>query len=286
VNIVSKLLLVVGIIVGASLALAVGITTYVFSTLSAHGVNPGTSYDDDYEYQYSEAFSESFDATGKTSFVLTNPVGKIQIIGWNENHIEINGTRNGQSQSSIDKTVINTETSGQTISVTVDDRDGTNLHRWSVDFEVFVPQSMNVEVDHGVGTLRIEQFTAIERLEIDMGVGKIEIVEVTAESMAVEVGAGDLFVDSASATDSNINLGVGNVNYRISRDADVSINLQVGIGELDISGYSFPNVYIQEHSFMSRSAEIELGNGTERLMIEVGIGNLELKILESESGSL
>ena len=58
--------------------------------------------------------------------------------------------------------------------------------------------------------------------------------------------------------------------------------MSVGVGDLEIEGYAFPGVYIQERGFMSRSAEIELGDGSDSLSIDVGMGQITFRIEDDD----
>ena len=68
------------------------------------------------------------------------------------------------------------------------------------------------------------------------------------------------------------------MEFRTYTSSSYDVDASVGLGELDIDGYGIPGLQIERKGFMSRDAKLKLGEGENRLTLEVGMGDLQLKI--------
>ena len=92
-------------------------------------------------------------------------------------------------------------------------------------------------------------------IEVDLGVGKLEIFDVEA----------DLRVD----------LGVGGVEISMSREAIASVDIEVGIGDAELH----PRVdHVDRSGFLGSDLSWRGGSGESEIVIEVGVGDVEIEL--------
>ena len=277
-NIIGKLLIAIGVIVGISVAFALGVATFVLGTLSTHGVHPGTSYVDDYDYEQSETILETLDASQKSLLIIDNPIGKITIRGWDNDNAEISIEKRGSSKKDLDEIKVEVIEAEDRIIIDVEHEKEVNMFEWAVDVKVQIPRHMNLNIDHSVGALRIENFDQSESITIDLGVGEAQLINLHAENISVDVGVGGIFIDNVIAENTSIDVGIGDIEFRTPFSSDYYVNASVGMGELSIEGYGIPGLQIERKGFMSRDAELKLGEGSNRLTLQVGMGDLQVRV--------
>ena len=57
------------------------------------------------------------------------------------------------------------------IMVDIEHEKKVNMLEWSADVVIQLPRELNLSIDQGVGTLRIEDIGWTESISIDLGVG-------------------------------------------------------------------------------------------------------------------
>jgi hypothetical protein len=92
-------------------------------------------------------------------------------------------------------------------------------------------------------------------IEIDLGVGELEIFEVEA--------------------DLRIDLGVGEVEISMPREAIASVEVEVGIGDAELH----PRVdHVDRSGFLGSDLSWRGGSGDSEIVIEVGVGDVEIEL--------
>ena len=279
-----KILIGIGIIIGITLVIALGITAFVFGELKDHGV-PFGSYNSNHEYEYSETTAQTIDASGKEILAITNSIGDISIVGWAENFIELQMTKNADSKSAFDQLNIEVLTSdAKRISIVTDrDEDVHGLDK-RVDYALKVPNTLEIIIKHGVGELRLNDLKTSRSITVDFGVGDFEMVDVeAADQITLDIGVGDVFIKNLIGPNISIKLGMGNLDINLASGAPYQLSAQVGVGDLSLSGFEFmPGVKLERHGFLSRNADILFGDGSQQLTLEVGMGDLSIEIFEKD----
>lgn len=124
-------------------------------------------------------------------------------------------------------------------------------HKASI--HITVPQDFtagDIELDGGVGNIELEQLTT-EHLDIDAGVGDIKGFQVTASSADIDGGTGNIKFTSSVFGNTEIDSGVGNVTFNGTLQGHTSIDCGVGNTELSLSD-------VRENYYLS----LEKGLGT------------------------
>lgn len=107
----------------------------------------------------------------------------------------------------------------------------------NASIHITVPQDFSakkVELDGGVGNIDLENLTA-DHLDIDAGVGDIKGFQITASSADIDGGTGNIKFTSSAFGNTEIDSGVGNVIFSGTLQGHASIDCGVGNTELSLS---------------------------------------------------
>jgi lia operon protein LiaG len=128
---------------------------------------------------------------------------------------------------------------------------------------LFDTGSGDVTLDHAEG----------RSLKIDTGSGNADATAVKADDLIIDTGSGDVTLELlAGGGKINIDTGSGGVNLTLPADYGADVVLDTGSGEIDLGGISVTVRKIAEDHLEGR-----IGNGTGRLHVETGSGDVRLK---------
>lgn len=139
---------------------------------------------------------------------------------------------------------------------------------------ITVPQDFTakkIELDGGVGNIDLENLAA-EHLDIDAGVGDIKGFQVKASSVDIDGGVGNINFTDSSFDKATIDSGVGNTKLSLSAPMDsYRLSLEKGLGTIKLNGniLKFDDTY-NENPKAPYSLEI---NG--------GVGNITINFADS-----
>lgn len=91
-----------------------------------------------------------------------------------------------------------------------------------------------IELDGGVGNIELENVTT-ESLDIDAGVGNIKGFQITADTADIDAGTGDIKFTSSSFGNTEIDCGVGNLTFFGTFHGHTSISCGVGNTNISLS---------------------------------------------------
>lgn len=122
----------------------------------------------------------------------------------------------------------------------------------------------------GAGEAEIKNLTANSRADIDGGAGELEINGGCLHNLELDMGVGELSLKSRIEGKSSLNYGIGETTLTLlgSRE-DYQIELDKGIGEARLEGEIMRDDSVY-------------GAGENRIEIDGGIGELNIKFLENE----
>ena len=122
----------------------------------------------------------------------------------------------------------------------------------------------------GAGEAEIKNLTANSRADIDGGAGELEINGGCLHNLELDMGVGELSLKSRIEGKSSLNYGIGETTLTLlgSRE-DYQIELDKGIGEARLEGESMRDDSVY-------------GAGENRIEIDGGIGEINIKFLENE----
>ena len=154
------------------------------------------------------------------------------------------------------------------------------------DLIVYIPEGLElekVEINAGVGKIDIENLTA-KKLSFELGAGETEVKNLTVSNeCSIEGGAGRVNILGGTIKDLDLDMGIGEINLtsKLTGKADIdagvgnlNINLQgdketykikanKGIGTIKIDGKDISNSEI-------------CGNGENYIEVDGGIGNIDI----------
>ena len=110
-------------------------------------------------------------------------------------------------------------------------------------------------------------------MKIDTGSGNADATAVKADDLVIDTGSGDVTLELLSGGGSiDIDTGSGEVNLTLPADYGADVVLDTGSGDIDLGGISVTVRKIAEDHVEGR-----IGNGTGRLHVETGSGDVRLK---------
>lgn len=121
----------------------------------------------------------------------------------------------------------------------------------------------------GAGDVEFGRLTVRNEADIEGGAGKITVLDGSIAELELEMGMGELNFTAALTGESDIKLGVGNADITLlGSRADYTLDIEKGLGSVSIDETT---VLESHHS----------GNGTNRVEIEGGIGNIRIVFQEA-----
>lgn len=159
---------------------------------------------------------------------------------------------------------------------------------------LYIPENADldkVEIDMGAGYVNVNDLNT-EDLSIDLGAGEFEGSKINAKDAKLSVGAGHLIIDEFVSDTVKMDCGTGKMEVygNVQGDAD----LDCGIGNIVLSvansetNYNFDidcgigNVSVGDQSIGGLASEKTIDNNASSTMkIDCGIGNVEINFDET-----
>jgi len=153
---------------------------------------------------------------------------------------------------------------------------------WRIDYDLIVPPGTPLELDVGVGDVRIED--AAGSCEARTGVGDIEIGNASGESLTVSVGVGSLTIGELRSPEASLAVETGSVDLRLAKDANANLVASVGLGNIEICGFAQSSTTAR--GTLGRDIEGTLGSGAAEQQVTVRVGVGEIRIGASGDGAI
>lgn len=132
-------------------------------------------------------------------------------------------------------------------------------------------QAEKMEMELGAGEAQI-QTVDVEKAEIGIGAGELSLNSLTAEKASLQVGTGTLEVKSFAGGDLDLQCGVGSLAINVQgKEKDYNYTMSCGIGNIELNG--------RTHSGLGREETIN-NNASKKINMECGIGDITLKMIE------
>ena len=159
----------------------------------------------------------------------------------------------------------------------VDLRDATGdvqLETGSGDLTVSGVQGARLRLETGSGNVTLSNGKATD-LHIETGSGDVEATGSSGDQVSFETGSGDVNVALVTAFKSlRIETGSGDVTVKVPSTLGAEVDLDTGSGDIDLGGLTL-QVRRIEHDHVTG----KLGDGSARLSVETGSGNVRLQKL-------
>ena len=113
-------------------------------------------------------------------------------------------------------------------------------------------------------TLYVPDNIIFDKVVINMGVGELEVDDVSLNNAEFKLGVGEANIRFNLSGNTKIDCGVGEVNLDLSyKEEDYTFKLDKGIGEINVNNKSYGNT--------------TFGNGKNYIDIDGGIGEINIK---------
>lgn len=176
---------------------------------------------------------QTVDASMLTSVRLEISVGELEIETYDGDEIQLEidleAKRSWLSwrRRDIEDVELEVRESGSHVYLAIDERDIEQHWR------IRMPAKLALEIDVGVGEIRIDDFS--NNLEMEVGVGsvRIEVADTDYRSIHVEAGVGDASIRGFSnRADNERNFISADAYYQGS--GDNKIEIEVGVGDVEV----------------------------------------------------
>ena len=178
-------------------------------------------------------------ATGVARIVLEVGVGDVEVIadesGRITAHVEVSAGKDWRSTArtrrKLEEATLQSEMKGDALHLRISERDDDG-HSFGEDWTLHVPPGVAIEIEQGVGDLRILDIAAA--IEIELGVGDVRIEGEHAAFGHIEgqCGVGDVSL----RTPKERTEGDGFIAHTLEAQGPgkAAIDVQVGVGDVDI----------------------------------------------------
>lgn len=103
----------------------------------------------------------------------------------------------------------------------------------------------SLDIDDGIGTTTVKDITLKNDLEIEGGVGNIDVSEVTAKNVEVNGGVGNIKLSDIKAKSIDLENGIGNITIKDSQTDNLYTSK--GLGQLSIENVDTKHPIIEEN---------------------------------------
>ncbi len=255
----------------------------------------------------STAQSFEFSVTQAPTIVVRNPIGSVIAQPGAAGQVAIQAIKSvtgfllgGNGLDMLEKVTVETEQSGDTITVTVKHpKQFFSTKAVSVRLELAVPEGARLDLRVDAGNIELRGGGGVTTARVDAGNVKAEgytfvggsrvVVDAGNANLNAALGEGaslDLHVDAGNATlqgalgpgaTLDISVDAGNVRLRLPRETATNLDAAVDMGSIKISGWDVP----MKHELVSHKARGPLGpNPNGRLRVKVDAGTFVLAPLE------
>lgn len=129
----------------------------------------------------------------------------------------------------------------------------------------------NVEFNFGAGNVNMQNISVKNNAKIECGAGQAIIKNSELANADIEAGVGKLVYSGDLTGNTQIDCGVGDVELELTGDAEkYAIHTEKGIGDIKINDSSVAN-------------DSTIGKGENKINIEGGVGNVDIKMSKTES---
>ena len=136
------------------------------------------------------------------------------------------------------------------------------------DFTIDALFAKRLSLSLGAGKVTINDLRITERAEVEGGAGELAIMGGSIRDLSLEMGVGDAEITAAMLGNCDIEFGIGDARLDlIGSEDDYTLEVSRGIGNVEIDGTKV-------------SGNSRVGNGTSRLDIECGIGNVVISFVK------
>lgn len=187
-----------------------------------------------------ETISTELPVEQPASLTSNNRVGDISISAGDTDAIRVQATKEARAfigawaQDTLDSIDVRAEGSGNAARITVDVPTDLRLRSARVDFEIVVPQNMNLDIVNNVGEISVLGTTGSLRLRSN--VGDIDLLDITVrDEYDVEADVGDIEFEGQLPEDAGTTMlrtNVGEINVSLPEDSSFMLDAETSVGDI------------------------------------------------------
>jgi hypothetical protein len=244
--------------------------------------------------EFTKKMNKSFDVNKNATLILKNKFGKIHCSNWDKNviaiEVEIKVEASNQDKANRYFDRIKVEISGsnsQVSAITSFDDDlfkKNSNNEISIDFNVSMPASVNLEVDHKFGDLIVGVVSGSSEIELSYGSLDIRRLEGNSNILDIKFSEGKIaYVKNAELELQYSELDIDEAG---SMNAESKFS-EFQLGKVDVltldSGYDEDYIgFVRDLDLEAGFSDVEVRNLTERIVADLDYG--ELKVKEVDAG--
>lgn len=152
---------------------------------------------------------------------------------------------------------------------------GTVFEKVDIDsgagrFEIVSLSCASFDLDLGAGETVIDSLTVSEQADIDGGAGALTMKNVDICGIDLDMGVGALAFDGILRGRGDISLGVGEAVFALHGEKEgYTLDLEKGIGEITVDG--------------SKVGNSKIGGGSDIVKIEGGVGSISINFADKDN---
>ena len=229
-------------------------------------------------YPYNQTAQSSIDVAGKTALVIRNPIGNITVVSaaavqtGASRRVELIAVKQAKSREVLAALAVTIADTGTAIEIR-SDGPKDSIGGWSVDYFVKAPAGIALQTEQGVGNLTLADCAG--SVSAKLGVGHVQMERTVATAVQIEVGVGDVNLLSLSSATTAVSLGTGKLEVTLRPDVSLTAKASTGVGEISIG--QFPLMQLVERGFIGHETDVVLGSGAATLTATVGIGEIRIR---------
>lgn len=135
-----------------------------------------------------------------------------------------------------------------------------------------------VNFETGAGTIKAGFLEAKESARLEVGAGKMELLDLQTKNAKVECGVGAFSMNGKVETDLKVECGVGECEINLAgRETDYNYNVSCGIGKVRVNGTNLSGVggkHRQENPDAAGRIDVSCGLG--RVVLQISETSLSL----------
>ncbi len=174
----------------------------------------------------------------KVQFSLNNPVGTIQIDGWNRPSVEVAGDKTGPSRAAAEAIAIDIVQTGSAIAVRTHYPGG--IQQGGATYVVHVPADTPLDVQGSAGTLRIEGMRSDVKAAMQAGTISVAMARLTGTQrvdLRGTTGTVQLLIPHTSNATIDAQTSLGKASLRVPQrigDGSARVTLRTTIGTASV----------------------------------------------------
>lgn len=136
--------------------------------------------------------------------------------------------------------------------------------------EVGSLEAVRVVLDVSAGEMNVRRLSSLEKIDLTVGTGEIDVVSLNAKDVSMDCGAGSIDVSGQITGDSNISCGVGEIDLNLDgNEDDYNYIVDCGLGTVKINNHKYD---------FNADKSIHNDNAIATFRLDCGVGEIDMRI--------